>query len=475
MMTEADSLRRPIGRFLPIVLIAVGALLRAAVLYQMSGRLADDRDDYLTVARQYLAHGFWSRFEGYPSAFRPPLYPLVLAALLKCGGGSMAIGLLQLALGTATIALSYVVGKRLGLGAFANVAVLLVALDPLLIAYTVFPMTETLDTFLVILLIAVTIPIGHVAGGAAPNNLPVVASGRCETRCLGRLVSKAAIVGIVFGLCALCRPSIWPTAGLVVLWSVGRWWKERKAAARLHANVRFGRDLLLTGAVAAIFTALVIAPWTIRNWKILGSPIATTTHGGYTLLLGNNHDFFQRVASRPWSDLWSDSAPDRFQQPWIQGVIAEMEGEIGVGADEIARDRWMYRRAFQSIRAEPRLFVRACLVRFLRFWNIVPLPPSRVSLPSAAVWAVGICYALEMGLFPLGMGSLVCRWDSRWTFVGLIIVNFTVVHLFYWTNARMRAPIVPLIALVAARGLMLLAARRKPNKTVAEVQPVHQP
>ena len=35
----------------------------------------------------------------------------------------------------------------------------------------------------------------------------------------------------------------------------------------------------------------------------------------------------------------------------------------------------------------------------------------------------------------------------------LLILNFTLVHLVYWSNMRMRAPLVPLIALIAARGL----------------------
>ena len=49
-----------------------------------------------------------------------------------------------------------------------------------------------------------------------------------------------------------------------------------------------------------------------------------------------------------------------------------------------------------------------------------------------------------------------------------VILNFTAVHLFYWSNMRMRAPIIPLIALVAARFLGGWLDRRKVNKCVAD-------
>ena len=77
--------------------------MRIAAVVVWSGHLADDRDDYWTVARSYLEHGFWAPFTRFPNSFRPPLLPLLLAALIKLGGGSIALGVLQIALGTATV------------------------------------------------------------------------------------------------------------------------------------------------------------------------------------------------------------------------------------------------------------------------------------------------------------------------------------------------------------------------------------
>jgi|HubBroStandDraft_6_1064221.scaffolds.fasta_scaffold55705_2 hypothetical protein len=423
---SAPSTRRPgISRLLPILVIVSAAMLRAAALGVGSSHLSEDRDDYLVVAQQYANVGFWTPFKGIPNSFRPPLYPLVIAAILKAGGGNAALGLLQLVLGTATVALTWQMGRQLGLASWSLVAAILVALDPLLIDYTTFPMTETLFTFLVALLVKVAAP---------------AASEKASRR---RPLLKAAAVGVIFGGCALCRPTIWPVAGLAAVWLCVR---SRRAGESV-------KQLMFAGSIAAVGVATVVAPWALRNWQILGSPVFTTTHGGYTLLLGNNREFFRQVADRPLLEEWRDSAPDRFQRAWFQDLVSEMDRQIGPAAGEIAQDRWMYRRAWQDIAAEPRLFLRACLLRFAEFWNVVPLTPSRSEFVSVAVWGAGTGYLIELVLFVVGIVGLSRRWESPWVFPLLLILNFTLVHLFYWSNMRMRAPLVPLIALVASRGI----------------------
>lgn len=450
-------LARPAGasRLLPIVAIVAAAIIRAAALGMGSANLADDRDDYVAVARHYADEGFWNPFVGIPNSYRPPLFPLVVAAILKAGGGSAVLGLLQLALGTATVALTWHIGRRLGLGWLSAVAAGLVALDPLLIEYTTFPMTETLFTFLVALLVAVATP-----NGSKPVN---------QSQTQWPTLLRAAEIGAVFGACALCRPTIWPVVGLAAFWLL---WRSRRTRGR-------GRELLWAGTVASLALAAVVSPWVLRNWKLLGSPVLTTTHGGYTLLLGNNEAYFQQVAARPLMEEWQDRRPDRFQRAWFRDLVADMSREIGPGADEMVQDRWMYRRAWRDIAGEPRLFLRACLLRFAEFWNVLPLPPSRSTISSIVVWGLGAGYSIELALFLVGLGTLFRhrndRWDDRWILPLLLILNFTLVHLFYWSNMRMRAPLIPLIALVAARGIgaafdLVNRGRRDPSSAVVSEQ-----
>ncbi len=425
-------------------MIFVAALLRIAAVVAWSGHLTDDRDDYWTVARSYVEHGFWEPFTRFPNSFRPPLLPLLLAALIKLGGGSIVLGALQIVLGTATVALTMIAGRRLGLGRWSLAAALLVACDPLLIAYTTFPMTETLFTFLVIALVVATLP---RAGSPSVEN----GAGNASS------VARAAVVGLLFGACALCRPTIWPTALLVGLWLAWEAFRRRRLPASRVAS-----------AVVACVTCLaVVAPWALRNEKILGSPVVTTTHGGYTLLLGNNPEFFRHVSERPLPELWSDRDPDAFQQAWFTRLIAKRDQEIGPSADELTQNRWMYQQAWQAIEAEPGVFVRACVLRFVLFWNVMPLLPSRSTLAHPVVWALCVGYVVELVLFIVGLFGLARNWDRRWLLPLCLILNFTLAHLLYWSNMRMRAPLVPLIGLVAAVGLSTWFNRRKVNKSVS--------
>ncbi len=438
-----------LSRWAPLLLIALAAIVRIVAVVLWSGHLADDRDDYWTVAHAYLEYGFWSPFIRFPNSFRPPLLPLVMAGLLKLSSGTIALGIVQIALGTATVVLTWVAGRRLGLGRLSLVAAGLVACDPLLIAYTTFPMTETLFTFLVIALITVCLP-----------NLSAPGSSQSRTASIGR----AAVAGLLFGACALCRPTIWPTAGLAAAW-IG--WQSLRSR-------RLPSALIASAAVACCACALVVAPWALRNWKILGSPVITTTHGGYTLLLGNNSEFLQYVAERPFTELWSDREPDRFQQAWFVRLIAQRDQEIGPSADELTQNRWMYQQAWKSIAARPGLFVRACALRFVLFWNAMPLLPSRSSLLQPVIWALCDGYVVELALFVVGLVSLARSAGRGWLLPLCVILNFTIVHLVYWSNMRMRAPLVPLIALVASRGLSTCLNRRKVNKFVVAGDPVRR-
>ena len=136
-------------------------------------------------------------------------------------------------------------------------------------------------------------------------------------------------------------------------------------------------------------------------------------------------------------DEWREREPDRFQQSWFQHVVSEMDTELGPGAGELAQDRWMYRRARTDISANPRLFVRVCVLRFAEFWNVIPLSPSRTGAAAVVVWGTGAGYAIELILFVVGLISLARKWDDRWGLSLLLILNFTLVHLLYWSNMRM--------------------------------------
>src|SRR3569623_3814487 len=97
------------------LLLVVAFALRVAMISLQSGQLAIDRDAYLEIARNVAAgEGFSLGNPPHPTAYRPPLYPLTVAALVACGGTPWVLGWLQVVLGTATVLLAGRVACRFG-------------------------------------------------------------------------------------------------------------------------------------------------------------------------------------------------------------------------------------------------------------------------------------------------------------------------------------------------------------------------
>jgi len=121
--------------------------------------------------------------------------------------------------------------------------------------------------------------------------------------------------------------------------------------------------------------------------------------------------------------------------------------------NELDRDRVAYRLARKAIAREPGMFVAACMARFVRLWGVLPL---RVAYDESAGrrmarWLVAGGYASELVLAGIGMWRMGRKMLALpWLWGLLLAGSFTAVHLFYWTDLRMRAPLVPFVALTTA-------------------------
>jgi hypothetical protein len=183
----------------------------------------------------------------------------------------------------------------------------------------------------------------------------------------------------------------------------------------------------------------------IRNGLVVGKATPATTHGGYTMLLANNPVFYQEVVAQPWGTRWQGDSLNR----WQSELEADLARDGIAPDDEVSRDRWMYRRASSYIQANPSLFVRACVRRAIRFWDIAPW--NRTTYPSVLVWGTALFYGLISCGIVIGLGSLYRLEWNRWSPLLLLPLTLWLTHWVYWTDMRMRAPVVPILALLAAR------------------------
>jgi hypothetical protein len=208
------------------------------------------------------------------------------------------------------------------------------------------------------------------------------------------------------------------------------------------------------------FTLLTISPWAIRNWQVFGRPIVTTTHGGYTLWLANNPVYYREVVEAGAS-AWDGISLARWQAETDQSLDQrEILGEVN-------RDRALSQQAQAFIHENPVRFMRACLFRARTFWGITPSRTAGEGQNLPMLWSVGGFY---LALWVGGIASLVRFVRTRslplspvFSMALSLILGFFLVHLVYWTDVRMRAPIMPAIAVLVAAGWRTNERSSKPT------------
>jgi 4-amino-4-deoxy-L-arabinose transferase-like glycosyltransferase len=410
-----------------LALLLVTAIWRGVVLWVSSDSLTGDPDSYRQYAQTLIEQGGFLR-NGQPSAWRPPLYPLLFAGcLLLPAPPTLSIAIAHWLLGMATVWLVVLTARLWNLRRGALLAGLFVAVDPILVRQSTEVMTETLAATLAALVLLVF-----------------------TKQMLKPTIGRASLAGAALGLAILCRPTflLWalllpPLVGL-----------KQDFRTRLRLVALYG---------VAVFAILV--PWAIRNAVVLGRPVFTTTHGGYTLLLGNNPDFYRYLKTRQFGQLavWDSS---QFVAEWRRRLL-----ESGI-TSEIAEDRLAYGLAWQNIRSQPLAFTHSIVYRLSSFWHLTSrqmsdLGPLATPLVRLAVtfWYGGLLACALLGLLQLERTQTPPAWLS-----GLLLaVSFSAVHAAYWTDMRMRAPVMPAVVIAAAAGCAGMAdwrMRRSTEKTI---------
>lgn len=520
-----------------ITILAATALLRILVIVLGWQGLSDDPDAYDRIAQAMARTGTLgvAAEDGsvVPTAFRPPLYPTLLAIIRSVmitvddefldpasPRGQIVlrqvVAVLHLLLGLLTVAATYFTARRWltaptmrtppnadaaeapavsdgspgpradrAAVTAAALAATFVAIDPILLQSSVRLMTETLATAL-----------AAVALSLWPRLTDSLAATARHPHQAGRtpqLAFQALWLGVVLGLAYLCRPTfiVWSFLLIAYLigWSVATRWRSIPATPS-------PAQILATAGVLALVGGTFLGGWTWRNLRQFGHPIWATSHGGYTLLLGNNPPFFDYVRSGPIGVAWD---PSEFFRAWRKRELADprqqpfwTDGPDSAAAiaanpnwadeqpppyDEVAQDRLAYETAKAAIRADFSGFLKSCVWRWTRLLGPMPQQPTPQAptsptsapdtvtaaappvtptgrLPSAAIAAVTIYYSgftllVLAGIWRVGRRLLTPRYAAA---IALLLSLFAV-HTFYWSNLRMRAPAVPALAIFAAIGL----------------------
>ncbi|MEO1526895.1 MAG: hypothetical protein AAFX06_15770 [Planctomycetota bacterium] len=431
--------------------VAVTVAIRVGILVVSPSAFRDDPDAYRAIALTVAEHRIvgLQNSEGLPraTAFRPPLYPLLLSSV--CTRGELPgfrVGLIHVVIAALTTLLIFDSTLRLATysgvhfgrirrSGLAAVASLIVAVDPILLRQSSEVMTETFAT-----LLSAAVFWGWI-------RLVVASDSR-------RMWPRAAVLGLLLGLAYLCRPPFLAWAVLICMAILaagfrGALWSRKKS--------------WIAASLTAGMCALAVVAWTMRNSTVMGHPIWATSHGGYTLLLANNDLFYDHLETSPFGNVWDadgflnayehryDGDPrdaSFWRQAWDQPPRVPESANASEPVTEHSDDKLCAEAALATIRRRPATFVWSCVVRAIRLWS--PLPHMTQNRSIVAIILVSGFYVVLYAAVCVGAwrhrGAVFSKpWWSMW----LLIFTLTAVHSIYWSNLRMRAPAIPALAMIA--------------------------
>lgn len=339
-----------------------------------------------------------------PTGWLPPLYPVLLAVLMRSFGGvtPLSAGVLYVLQSVAS-ALTCVflagIGHRMRLPRVGRIASLAFALHPMAVWYSI---SNVWDTIL-------------VAAGLA--GFVYVLFGTDRDTGLGRL----ARLGAGFGLLLLLNPAPASVLPVVLLYlALGTSW----------------RRACLRGGAFVAGMLLVTAPWMIRNELVLGTP-GLRSNLGVELYVGNN-DLSVGVHRWEYHPGWTDAETARLK---------------ALGEAEYAREAGEQAQAW--IRAHPARFLWLSLKRAQLFWLAeIPTYDTREmnGVRAADDPRSWIRWGLHFALGVFGaLGALaIARRSREGMFLAGVAVLFPLAYYVTHVLERYRFPIDPLLVFLAA-------------------------
>lgn len=341
----------------------------------------------------------------HPTAYRPPVTPLIYAAMYKLFGHRFLIARVSNSfLGSITVVLVYLIANRMFGRTAARLAAAAYAFYPLAVYYNLSLDSETHGAFLVCLFVWSTIAFGN-----------------------SRDWRSAARAGVALGVLLLCKPGFVFVIPLLAIWG----W----------VVCRLNLFLWLRAGPILVFTGLTILPWVARNYHEFATLIPFGNSGGSLLLQANNRIVVDDQRYFGYA-VWDTSLP-------------EYASELRAPNDEVKRDAVAKRIAIQWLKDNPDKWFYLARGKFYRLWTPEYFGHSNREL----ALGVSVYYALILCCFMISAIPIGCAlWRSRDPgFIIFIPILATVLMaVIFHGQHRYRFPIDSLCIVAAAGGVKCL-------------------
>ncbi len=397
---------------LVVALVARSVWVAYAPSNPMDGRIFNDTVFYYYSAANFeKLGGYVQPYTGAATASWPPGYTFLLLGLFKVLHPHVSIAWgANIVLGALTCVAVYYLGRLVADRRTGLIAGLVLALFPGHIFFSSLVLSEVTFTFLVTIALL----------------LAALAARRLEKRAVWLLL----LLGVTIGAAALVRGQglyLLPLAALLWWLQAGGW-----------------RRALRWTAITALAALVLVVPWTVRNYVVMGHFVLISTNVGGNLYVGNfdgatGHMVF---GAGEWARTrYSDLSPE--DQEVAVGNALLKEGlkfmfthpvrEVQLTASKI---RGLYEDDEEGLRG-------------------IPNHQAGETIPHADRIAdvANVYYFAVLALSGIGLAL----WRRRWRTLLLpllAVAVFTLGQIPFFTDPRFHYPMLPAFALLAAAGIV---------------------
>jgi 4-amino-4-deoxy-L-arabinose transferase-like glycosyltransferase len=390
-----------------VVAVATAAALLTLVLIHFYSPIQETADPYQygKIAREFVEHGFTKLTRRAAS-----LYPEFVAIVYRLGGSDHVVIFLQCLFHAATCLLVFRIGLRIYNARTGLLAGLFCAFHPMLLRYVPSLHMESLLTLMCISTVWTTVRF-HDRPSIA-NGILVGVVGMFATLIKGVMLPYLGVFGIVSGVLALKQHSVQRVAAVVAMF---------------------------------VAMAVVLAPWTYRNYQVTG--------GRFVLLTPGASDSFLRgyVFTR-WEFATLQKPPYTDAENEVNNWFRQIARDAGTEweQDEVVDEENNARVAKRLIMTQPLDTARKIFVGLFTFWYEMTslrnsLIPGSLALIGCALAIVGLRRANREGR------------PSWLIWLPIVVMNVFVALLI--PLGRYSVPILPCLMILAAFGVDTLLNR----------------
>lgn len=360
-----------------------------------------DERDYIHLARNIISYRAYTLDGLHATASRPPGYPFVLSLLAAAGMSETQMRIFNFFLLAGSIALLSSVLKSIHNRLSGIIAAILLVGYPVLFYTAGIVVPQTMGMFLLLLAVRLT-----VASKGSP-------------------LCRYFLAGIAWGVHLLAIPGSVFALGIFLLWPP---WHARSIKGLRYSLV------LLVG------TALIVAPWMMRNNRVFGKSVLISTNSGMNLLLGNNEN------ATP-----SGGATIRIARYW----------QMAKGLNEAQQDSLLGKKAIEFITKNKLQSLKMYFLKILNHFNFTNQLGAVEESSRARDIIMLVTYGPLLTLFVLRLVS-ASEFSLKREEIFFLAIYFggALFYAVYFTRIRFRVPFDSLLIAVVAMFIVNVLERQ---------------